>query len=212
MSTSQPQRPLNSIFLRLLWLYLFVPLLVSSLVMIAIAAFYGGRVFRSQQTNLNKSVAYSTASYLYNAANVLDILVVRAEDSSLKDFNLSAEVIYKGYEYFENFYLLDQDGVVLSSITPNDRSVGRDLSHKDFFQQAKLVHGVYISPPFISDNSGHQLCTCRKRPEMERLSRESSVWSSYSGSSPRAQAGASLLRCSSPTRRAYRWHIPTAIW
>lgn len=154
MSTSQPQRPLNSIFLRLLWLYLFVPLLVSSLVMIAIAAFYGGRVFRSQQTNLNKSVAYSTASYLYNAANVLDILVVRAEDSSLKDFNLSAEVIYKGYEYFENFYLLDQDGVVLSSITPNDRSVGLDLSHRDFFQQAKQVHGVYISPPFISDNSG----------------------------------------------------------
>lgn len=154
MSPSQPQRPLNTIFLRLLWLYLFVPLLVSSLVMIAIAALLGGRAFSSQQINLNKSVAYATANYLFNAANVLDILVVRAEESDLDDFNLSTEVIYKGYEYFGSFYLLDREGMVLSSTRPDGRDLGLNLSHRDFFQQAKQVHGVYISPPFISPHSG----------------------------------------------------------
>lgn len=148
------QRPLNRIFFRLLWLQLFAPLLLSSLVIISLVAALAVNIFRDQQSKLNRSVRYNAESFLLDASNVLEMLAIRAASSDIGQVALSLEVVQRGYDYFDAFYYLDTNGRVLAMAPHEERYLGLDFSQQVYYRQAQQASGVIVSQPFVSLRSG----------------------------------------------------------
>lgn len=168
MNETREQRrtPLKLLFYRLLWLRLFTPLLVSSLITIGGVWLLASQEIIKQMQTLNTSMVYSVGSYLNDASNALDTLALRTEVSDAEQTALSMEVVLEGYEFFDGFYYLDAAGHVQAIAPHDDRYLGLDFSRQEYYRQALKTNRVVISAPFLSLRSGQPAVTLARRDKL----------------------------------------------
>ena len=163
MRNSEAQ-PLNSAFNRLLQRSLLLPVIAVSLLVLGVAAIFGGRLAESQQRGVGHSVSFAASNFLLQAANELESMVFEYREGGIPAIVVSMRANLQSHELFDTFYLLDERGVVEVIIPANPRYQGLDMSGQSYFNESDCTKGVNFSSPFTSLRTGQPtvfltLCT-----------------------------------------------------
>ena len=154
---------LNTIFKRLLWVQFFIPILLIALTVLGVAAYLGGQSYIRQELKLTYTMAFAVNEYLDNASAVLETLTDRADPSNLSELSFTLDLVQRGLNSYEAFYLLDSQGIVQTMVPANSAYIGLDWSRQKFFSESLTSSEVVISKPFISVRSNQPAVILSKR-------------------------------------------------
>lgn len=145
---------LRLVFLRLLGIYLFIPLTILCLITIAGVAFYGERNLKSQQHQIVESIAESVNYHLDHGGRVFEAIAKVAEASNKNELSVYMKSTYDAYEYFDALYYLDLNNICIISFPFDKRCLGLDMSNIMDFKSEGGENDTIISKPFISLRTG----------------------------------------------------------
>lgn len=166
---------LRLVFLRLLGIYLFIPLTLLCLLTVAGVAFWGEQNLKSQQYQIVESVAESVNNHLDNSGRILEAIAKVAEVSDKDELSAYMKSTWEAYGYFDTLYYLDKNNISIISFPFDIRYLGLDMSNIPDF---KSVGGnnTIISSPFISLRTGEPtVYLVRILPNGERIVGELSL-------------------------------------
>lgn len=147
-------RSLDRVFLRLLFLRLFLPTLSLILLALGVVGYLWQRNLGTQQLQIARSLAHTVDAYLDHAGRMLNGVAHVAETSMPEELASYMQASWQAYGYFNTLYRLDQSGFVVLLVPHDSRYKGLDLSRHPYFLQAKEQTGVTISQPFTSLRTG----------------------------------------------------------
>jgi signal transduction histidine kinase len=145
---------LSQTFSNLLLWRLFLPLLILSLASITAISIFAFQLYQAELLSYNQSVVYAVETYINSASNVIDALTLRGETATTQEMHTLFKAFNETYDAFDAFYLLDENGEIIT-FAPDDQSfLGLDMSRHPFYQPANILPDVVISSPFISIRTG----------------------------------------------------------
>ncbi len=151
----QPQdRSLNRMLLRLLFLRLFLPSLIVTLVAVGLTAYVRARSLETQQQLLAHSLAHRVDDYLEYAGQIINAVAQVAETTTSEELAPYVRATWQAYPHFETIYQLDKNGTITVLVPHDTRYQGLDMSHQPYYVQSKAQTDVTISQPFISLRTG----------------------------------------------------------
>ncbi|GEM_PF-1398817 len=151
MTRHNPQ-PLRKVLPRLLFLRLFLPALVVTLLSVVLAARIASSNLTTRQLLVARSVGRTVDMYLDHATRVLSGLARMADTSSRQAVGIYMDAIRRTYGYFDTLYLLDEEAIVVLMTPPDPRYLRLDMSGQPYLRRP--VTQTVISSPFISFRTG----------------------------------------------------------
>ncbi len=145
---------LNSAFGRLIKRSLLLPVIVASLLVLGVAAIFGGQLAESQQRGVSYSVSFAASNFLSHAANELNSLVFEYHEGGISGITLSMRANLDSHDLFDTIYFLDEEGIVEVIVPGGSRFQGLDMSGQAYFTDTDCSQGINYSHPFTSIRTG----------------------------------------------------------
>ena len=145
MSLRQPPR-LKDALQAMLWKRLLLPYLVAMVIVVGMAAYYGGRLVEDQQLKYSRSIGYTTTHFLVHAGKELDAISSVIPMNSLEYIEVTMAANRESHEIFETIYLLDKSRRIRTLVPFDPRYVGMDMSRRAYFTNLDCNAGVNFSP------------------------------------------------------------------
>ncbi|MCP4536374.1 MAG: GAF domain-containing protein [Chloroflexi bacterium] len=145
---------LDRMLLRLLFLRLFLPSLIVTILAIGLVAHARARNLETQQQLLARSLAHTVDDYLEYACQILDTVAQVAETTTVEELASYMRATQQAYPYFVTIYQLDKDGSATILVPHDAHYQGLDMSHQPYHIQSSAQTDVTISQPFISSRTG----------------------------------------------------------
>ena len=145
---------LNTALRGLLWKRLLLPYLTAMLLVVFVAAYYGGVLVQSQQLRNSRLIGYSASTFLIDAGNELDNLtsIVSTGNEELIYLSINAKQVSHGI--FDTIYVLDGSKKIVTLMPFDERYIGFDMSRLSYFDTLDCASGVNFSIPFTSLRTG----------------------------------------------------------
>jgi two-component system phosphate regulon sensor histidine kinase PhoR len=137
---------------RLLFLRLFLPALLVTLLTVVLAARTASSNLTTRQLLVARSVGRMVDMYLDHATRVLSSLARMADTGSRQGVGIYMDTIRQAYGYFDTIYLLDEKSIVVLMTPPDSRYLRLDMSGQPYLRQP--VTQTVIYSPFISFRTG----------------------------------------------------------
>jgi len=153
MKEAKP-RSLDRMLLSLLFLRLFLPSLILTLLVVGLIGLVRARSVETQQLLMARSLAHTIDRRLEHATQMLGTMARLAETSTPEEVAAYMQATQQGYRYFNALYQLDEGGTIIIMAPPDPRYQDLDMSQQLHFQQARPQAEVTISQPFISERTG----------------------------------------------------------
>ena len=145
---------LNDAFNRQIQRSLLLPVLVASLLVLGVAAIFGGQLAEAQQQGVSHSVSFAAANFLLHAANELNSMVFEYDEGGILGITMSMRANISSHVLFNTIYLLDEEGMVEVIVPEDPRYQGLDMSGQNYFTESDCSQGINYSSPFISIRTG----------------------------------------------------------
>jgi hypothetical protein len=146
--------PLNTALQKLLWNRLLFPFLAAAVFVMALAAYYGGRLVEAQQLRFSQSIGYSATHFLTHASRELDALNIIVSTGSVEFVETSISANQVSHGVFDTIYFLNKDKKIKTLVPFDPRYEGMDMSRRGYFANLDCSAGVNFSIPFTSLRTG----------------------------------------------------------
>lgn len=108
----------------------------------------------SQQRFIVNTIALQNIEYFNEVISVIEILRHALPNLPQDKGSRFLTRVRRDNPRFTTFYILDEDGHVISESTDNLSLQGLDLSGEVYFKELSKTTNIYISPPYLSLSSG----------------------------------------------------------
>jgi len=147
-------RSLDQVLQRLLMARLFLPVVVSMLVVLALGGVLVWQSLTERQEILARALAGQVNDYLVTSEQVLTAAASIANRGDPSSSQASLDRLRQAYPQFDIFYLVDSTGKLLQMSPADKRYLARDMSDQAFFQIARQEGKVAYTQPFTSPKTG----------------------------------------------------------
>ncbi len=121
---------------------LLIPYITASLLMMAIAAFYGGKLAEARQMEYAQSIGVSISQFLSHAGHELDALAALSANSSTAALEKSMSATQRSLGSFNTIYFLNQQKKIKTLVPFDSRYVGLDMSRRSYFSSLNCNQGI----------------------------------------------------------------------
>ena len=158
MDSERVSLPLRQVFLNLILLRVFLPLIVVGVTAVAGVGYLGVQNLLNQQNQVVQSVAQIVDQHLDHGGKILDAVARLAKTTSAENLSAFMKSTWESYGYFETLYCLDKNNRITFIMPSEQNYSGLDMSNLPDFQKVREQQGssqtFSISRPFISVRTG----------------------------------------------------------
>lgn len=146
---------LRQVFLRLLIVRLFIPLMIVALLAAVGTGYLGIRTLENHQNQVAQSISHIVDYHLDHGGRILDAVARTAEASGTENLQTFIKSTWEAYGYFETIYCLDKYNKITLMMPSDARYKGLDMSNLPDFKVIDKNINLIISHPFISLRTGY---------------------------------------------------------
>jgi len=146
---------LRQVFLRMLLIRLFIPLMVLELIGIMGTGYLGEKSLENHQKQVAQTISRIVDYHLDHGGRILDAIARVADTAGTENLDTFIKGTWEAYCYFETIYCLNKDNKITLMMPSDPRYTGLDMSYLPDIREIGKKNNIIISRPFISLSTGY---------------------------------------------------------
>ena len=146
---------LRQVFLRMLLIRLFIPLMVLELIGIMGTGYLGEKSLENHQKQVAQTISRIVDYHLDHGGRILDAIARVADTAGTENLDTFIKGTWEAYCYFETIYCLNKDNKITLMMPSDPRYTGLDMSYLPDIREIGKKNNLIISRPFISLSTGY---------------------------------------------------------